>query len=97
MAIGFVSMQMPIYINVTFPNDYFVGGLLLLTISIAASFAAMILSFFFQNVNFNMEDSIMSELKKFLEQESGATYERLGLKWEIGDHFYWLELNDLEE
>jgi hypothetical protein len=28
MTTSFVSMQIPIYINVTFPNDYFVGGLL---------------------------------------------------------------------
>jgi hypothetical protein len=65
--------------------------------AIAASFAAMILSFFFQNVNYNMEDSIMSELEKFLKQDSSATCERLGLRWKIGDHFFWLELKDLEE
>jgi len=57
----------------------------------------MVLSFFFQNVHFNMEDSITKELQTFLKKETAVKYEKLGFKWIIGDHFYWLELVSTED
>lgn len=42
-----------------------------------------------------LEDTIINQLKEFLENENINTYRKLGLNWVMEEKFYWLELHVL--
>ncbi len=43
-----------------------------------------------------LEETIINQLKEFLEKENINNYRRMGLNWTMQEKFYWLELNILE-
>lgn len=43
-----------------------------------------------------LEETIINQLKEFLEKENTNTYRKLNLNWTMQEKFYWLELNILE-
>lgn len=43
-----------------------------------------------------LEETIINQLKEFLEKENTMTYKQLNLNWSMQEKFYWLELNILE-
>jgi hypothetical protein len=40
----------------------------------------------------NLEETIMKQLKLYIENENINIYNPRGLLWEVADSFYWLEL-----
>ena len=43
-----------------------------------------------------LEETIINQLKEFLEKENISSYRKKGLNWNMQEKFYWLELDIIE-
>jgi hypothetical protein len=94
--VGFCILMIPVYTTGKERSDIIYIGLLTFMLSILLTTGIVVRTVCMKRDSTSLEESILKELKTYVDKENSTVYSRLNCQLYIGYKFFWLELRKIE-